>query len=153
MGKTIRILTNNYSGYTGSIIYYPYTGGTINLGSHILPYDYDTDYYYGTYEIYISEYDKTCILKYPPPVCDFTGVEEVTPTPTPTPLACDFTYNVKTTPTPTPTNTQTPTYTPTPTPTPTEPNSDICFLLSVEAVGSSGGYWSCTKEKSGFWNG
>jgi hypothetical protein len=33
------------------------------------------------------------------------------------------------------------------------PTTDICFLLSVEAVGSSGGYWSCTIGISGFWNG
>ena len=50
-----------------------------------------------------------------------------------------------------PTPTQTPTQTKTP--TPTTPPSGICFLLSVEAVGPSGGYWSCTIEKSGLFNG
>ena len=119
MGKTIRILTNNYSGYAGSIIYYPYTGGTINLGSHLLPYDYNTDYYYGTYEIYISEFNKTCILNYSPPVCDFTGVEQVTPTPT-----------ITLTPTSTPTQTLTPTSTPTQTLTPTP----TCYCTYIDVT-------------------
>lgn len=72
--KTLRIFTENYSGYSGDITFYPYTGGTINIGLQVLPYDYNTDYYYGTYEIYFSGFNKTCILDYPLP----------TPTPTPT---------------------------------------------------------------------
>lgn len=71
--KTIRINTNNYSGYTGDITFYPYTGGTINIGPQVLPYDYNTDYYYGIYEIFISVFNKTCVLDYSPPACDFSG--------------------------------------------------------------------------------
>jgi hypothetical protein len=105
MGKTLRILTENYSGYSGSIVFYPATGGTINLGTHILPYDYETDDYYGQYKIYIPQVNKTCVLDYYEPTA--------TPTPTPTP-----TPTLTIAPTNTPTPTETPTNTPTPTPTP-----------------------------------
>jgi hypothetical protein len=71
--KTLRIFTDNYSGYTGGITFYPYTGGTINIGPQVLPYDYNTYYYYGTYDIYFSVFNKTCTLNYPPPACDFSG--------------------------------------------------------------------------------
>jgi surface protein len=71
--KTLRIFTDNYSGYTGDITFYPYTGGTINIGPQVLPYDYNTHYYYGTYDIYFSVFNKTCTLNYPPPACDFSG--------------------------------------------------------------------------------
>jgi hypothetical protein len=71
--KTLRIFTDNYSGYTGDITFYPYTGGTINIGLQLLPYDYNTNYYYGTYDIYFSVFNKTCTLNYFPPACDFSG--------------------------------------------------------------------------------
>ena len=71
--KTIRIFTDNYSGYSGDITFYPYTGGTINVGLQVLPYDYNTNYYYGIYEIYFSGFNKTCTLDYSPPDCDFSG--------------------------------------------------------------------------------
>ena len=48
--ETLRIFTDNYSGYSGDITFYPYTGGTINVGLQVLPYDYNTNYYYGIYE-------------------------------------------------------------------------------------------------------
>jgi len=97
------ISTNNYSGYCGNITYYPSTGGTIDLGSVILPYVYYTEYYYGQYVICITELNKTCVLSYLPPQ----------PTPTNTP---------------TQTNTPTLTNTPTPTPTPTQ-IEDTNYLL------------------------
>jgi hypothetical protein len=107
------ISTDNYNGYCGNITYYPSTGGTIDLGSVILPYTYNTEYYYGQYVICITELNKTCVLSYLPPQ----------PTPTNTPTQTN---------TPTPTNTQTPTptqtETPTPTPTPTQ-IEDTNYLL------------------------
>ena len=71
--KTFEIFTTNYDGYIGDISYSAYTGGTISLGSQLLPYDYNTDYYYGTYAVYIPFYNKTCILDYPPPSWDLIG--------------------------------------------------------------------------------
>lgn len=109
MAYKFTISTNNYSGYCGNITYYPSTGGTIDLGSVILPYVYYTEYYYGQYVICITELNKTCVLSYLPPT--------ITPTPT-------------NTPTQTPTNTPTPTNTETPTPTPTPTQiEDTNYLL------------------------
>ena len=71
MEKTLKIFTDNYSGYSADITFYPYTGGTIYIGIQDLPYDYNTDYYYGIYEIYILVFNKLCELDYSPPVCDF----------------------------------------------------------------------------------
>ena len=87
MNYNFTISTNNYSGYNANVIYYPSTGGTIDLGSVILPYLYITEYYYGVYEIYIPETEVTCILDYPlpTPTPTPTVTSTVTPTPTPTP--------------------------------------------------------------------
>jgi hypothetical protein len=62
MPTTIQITTDNYDGQTAIITYYPDTGGTINLGTHILPYDYNADYFYGTYSLYFPAFDTTCTL-------------------------------------------------------------------------------------------
>ena len=34
----------------------------VNLGSQVLPYDYNSDYIYGTYSLYFPEFDTTCTL-------------------------------------------------------------------------------------------
>jgi len=120
MTKTLKIFTNNYSGYSANITFYPDTGGTINLGTQILPYDYNSDYDYGTYEIYIIEFNKICILTYPQTPTN-------TPTPTQTPTSTQ-------TNTPTNTPTVTPTNTVTPTPTPTPPT-----IVACNGAVSSGG--------------
>jgi len=101
MATTVQILTTNYSGQTATITFSPCSGGTINLGSHIVPYNYVSDNYTGDYSLYFADYNQTCTFSIP---C-------VTPTTTPT-----------STPTTTPTNTETPTLEPTTTPTntPTE---------------------------------
>jgi hypothetical protein len=62
----------------------------------VLPYDYTSDYYYGTYSLYFPSFDVTCTLI----------IQNQSPTPTPTN---------------TPTPTMTPTMTPTPTPIPVQP--------------------------------
>jgi len=74
MGTILEILTTNYNGQLADITFYPCSGGSINIGSVILPYNYQSEYYYGTYDIYIPNYDKTCSLVVP---C-------LSPTPTPT---------------------------------------------------------------------
>ena len=129
MGKTLRILTENYSGYSGSIIFYPATGGVINLGSHILPYDYETDDYYGQYKIYIPQVNKTCILNF------YLPTVTATPTPTPTPTLTNtptVTPTIGASPEPTPTYTPTPTTTMTPTPTITETPSASPTITPTE---------------------
>jgi len=67
MKYVFTISTNNYSGYTGDVTYYPSTGGTINIGLVTLPYNYSTDYCYGTYDIYIPETAVNCTVNNPAP--------------------------------------------------------------------------------------
>jgi hypothetical protein len=101
MAIGIRILSNNLSGQTTDVTFLPQTGGTVNLGTQVFPFNYISGYIYGVYNCYVPLYGYTYSLE----------VLEPIPTPTPT--------NTKT-PTQTPTNTETPTPTPTQTPTPTE---------------------------------
>jgi hypothetical protein len=110
---TLEILTTNYSGQIADIVFSPCTGGTINLGNQVLPYNYVSEYIYGEYELTFSAYGGSqCFLSIPCP----------SPTPTPTQTI-----------TPTPTNTVTPTVTPTNTPTPS--SAPAGFNLTVTQVG------------------
>ena len=120
---TLKIVSTNYTGQSAVITYYPDTGGTINLGTQVLPYDYVASYFYGTYSLFFPAFGSTCTL----------FIESVvSPTPTPTPsITPSLTSTPSVTPsitpsrTPsvTPTSSVTPSITPTmsvtPTPTPT----------------------------------
>ena len=100
---TLEILTTNYSGQTAVITYNPCSGGTINLGSQVLPYNYVSDYIYGDYDLFFPSYNTNCSLSVPCP----SPTPTVTTTPTITPTSTE---------TPTPTVTTTPTITPTASP-------------------------------------
>jgi hypothetical protein len=113
MATTVQILTTNYSGQTATITFSPCSGGTINLGSHIVPYNYVSDNYLGDYSLYFADFNQTCTFNIP---C-ITGA---TPTPTPTVIVATATPTPLPTDTPNPTDTPIPaTGTPTPTPQPT----------------------------------
>jgi hypothetical protein len=99
MAIGVRILSNNLSGLTTNVTYYPESGGTISLGEKVFPFDYLSSYYYGIYSCYVPTYDYTYNLNV------------IAPSPTPTPTI-----------TPTPV-TPTPTITPTITSTPVTPTS------------------------------
>lgn len=60
MNSTVIIGTNNYSGKTAQIIFYPETGGTIHVGTHIIPYNYITNYFFGKYDLFFPEFNYTC---------------------------------------------------------------------------------------------
>jgi len=60
MSAILKIGSNNYSGKTANIIFFPETGGTISIGDKLIPYDYVSNYFYGTYTLYFLEYDYTC---------------------------------------------------------------------------------------------
>ena len=63
MPTTIQITTDNYDGQTAVITFTPDNGGpVVNLGSQVLPYDYNAEYVYGTYSLYFPEFDTTCTL-------------------------------------------------------------------------------------------
>ena len=104
----VTIFSENLSGLTTNVTFYPCSGGTISLGDQVFPFNYENPYYYGTFDCYVPLYDYNYEISIPCP----TVTPTVTPTETPTPT-------VTTTPTNTPTITETPTNTPTVTATPT----------------------------------
>jgi hypothetical protein len=107
MTNYVLITTKNYDGQMGQITFYPSAGGSINLGTVLLPYEYYTDNFYGRYSIYIPSKDATCEFRLITPTKTPTRTPSQTPTNTVTPTK---------TPSQTPTNTSTPTITPTNTP-------------------------------------
>jgi hypothetical protein len=63
MPTTIQITTDNYDGQTAIITFTPDNGDpVVNIGSQVLPYNYTSDYYYGTYNLYFPAFDTTCTL-------------------------------------------------------------------------------------------
>jgi hypothetical protein len=108
MPEVVQITSGNFEGQIALVTFYPCTGGTITIGYVTIPYNYEADYYFGTYTLYFPEYNETCDFLIPCP----------TPTPTPTKTATPTRTNPKLTPT------RTPTKTPTPTPT------SVCFCYT-----------------------
>jgi len=60
MSATVKIGSSNYSGQAATITFLPETGGTINIGSQVVPYDYVTNYFYGTYNLYFDQFEYNC---------------------------------------------------------------------------------------------
>jgi hypothetical protein len=87
--NTVVISSNNYSGQLADITFYPCSGGTTSLGEHVLPYTYESTYYYGQYSLYFSAYNSTCTYNIvcPSPTPTTTSTPTVTPTNTPTPTS------------------------------------------------------------------
>lgn len=110
MSELVQISSVNFQNQVAQIIFSPDTGGTINLGYHLIPYSFTSDYYFGVYDLYFSAYPKTCSVVFENP--------NPTPTKTPTPTVTPTTTTTQT-PTLTPTMYLTPTITATVTPTPT----------------------------------
>ena len=118
----VQIASVNLSGQTVYVTFLPLSGGSIDLGVQVMPFDYYNSYYWGTYEVYSPLYDTTYSILVPFPVTP-TPTPTVTPTQTVTPTLTQtptITPTISVTPglTPTPTNTNTPTVTSTPTSTP-----------------------------------
>jgi hypothetical protein len=129
MALGIRILSDNLSGLTTNVTFLPQSGGTISLGTQVFPFNYISEYVYGTYNCYVPTYGYTYSLNVlgPTPTPTVTSTSTPTTTPTQTPTNTSTTTNTPTntptttnTPTQTTTTTSTPTNTPTQTPTPTE---------------------------------
>ena len=57
--KGITIKSNNFNGKSVEITFNPFSGGSIDLGTQTIPYDYLSTNYEGNYSIYIPEFDKT----------------------------------------------------------------------------------------------
>lgn len=123
MAIGIRILSNNLSGLTTNVTFLPLTGGTISLGQQVFPFNYISDYVYGTYNCFVPTYGYTYTLVVPG--LTPTPTTTVTPTVTPTPTVTETPTNTPTlTNTQTPTSTLTPTNTETPTNTPSPTNTE-----------------------------
>lgn len=74
------ILSDNLSGQTTDVTYFPETGGTINLGTQVFPFSYIADYYYGTYDCYVPTYNYVYSIVVPGPTPTPTNTPTVTPT-------------------------------------------------------------------------
>ena len=127
----VSIFSDNLSGQTANVTFFPCSGGTISLGDQVFPFTYVSDYWYGTYDCYVSTYaysyvvDVPCPSSTPTPTPTVTPTETISLTPTNTETPTVTPTNTETlTPTPTPTNTETPTPTNTETPTPTMTSSE-----------------------------
>jgi hypothetical protein len=68
MIQGIRITSNNLSGLTANVTFLPTTGGTINLGAEVIPFDNISDYPYGTYELDVNLYDRIYEINVPAPL-------------------------------------------------------------------------------------
>ena len=84
MAIGVRILSDNLSGQTTNVTYFPDTGGTIDLGTQVFPFNNISSYYYGTYNCYVPTYDYTYSLDILGPTPTPTNTETPTPTPTET---------------------------------------------------------------------
>ena len=144
MATTVQILTTNYSGQTATITFSPCSGGTINLGSHVVPYNYVSDNYLGDYSLYFTDFSQTCTFSIPCATATPTPtviVATATPTPAPatsTPLPTETPTETPIPATSTPLPTETPTETPvpapaTPTPAPTTYTIDYDFQQGAQS--------------------
>ena len=68
MIQGIRITSTNLSGLTANVTFNPQTGGTIDLGSEVIPFNNILDYPYGTYELEVPFYDRTYEIVVPAPL-------------------------------------------------------------------------------------
>jgi hypothetical protein len=58
----VKLNSELYSGQTANIIFSPDTGGTVDIGSVVIPYDFFVDYYYGVYSLSFPDINKNCFL-------------------------------------------------------------------------------------------
>ena len=81
----VLISSDNLSGLTTDVLFYPESGGTIDLGAQIFPFTYYSTYTYGTYNCYVPTYNYTYtfIIASPTPTPTVTTTETPTNTPTP----------------------------------------------------------------------
>ena len=81
------------SGLTTNVTYLPESGGTIDLGVQTFPFNYISDYYWGTYNCYVPTYATTYSVVVSEPEADPTPTSTETPTPTPTPWDYCYSFN------------------------------------------------------------
>lgn len=92
MAIGVRILSDNLSGLTTNVTYLPESGGTIDLGTQTFPFNYISDYYFGTYNCYVPTYGFTYTLLIPEITVTETPSPTETLTPTVTPSSTPWNY-------------------------------------------------------------
>jgi len=62
----IYITSNNYEGYVAQISFVPENdiSNPVYLGEYTIPYEWNTEYYYGIYELYFPYFDKNCTVDF-----------------------------------------------------------------------------------------
>lgn len=93
MAIGVRILSDNLSGLTTNVTYLPESGGTIDLGVQTFPFNYISDYYFGTYNCYVPTYATTYSVEVPEPDDTPTLTPTSTPTITPSTTPWDYCYS------------------------------------------------------------
>lgn len=56
------ISSSNLSGLTANVTFYPFSGGSVNVGTVTIPFNYLSTNPYGTYSIYVPSYNYTYTL-------------------------------------------------------------------------------------------
>jgi len=92
MAIGVRILSDNLSGLTTNVTYLPVSGGTIDLGVQTFPFNYISDYYWGTYNCYVPTYATMYSIVVPLEEATPTPTTTQTPTPTITPSTTPWDY-------------------------------------------------------------
>jgi hypothetical protein len=64
---TVQLYDNNHSGLIADITFSAITGGSFSLGLQTIPYTFSSDYPYGTYSLYYSQWGQTCSVNIPEP--------------------------------------------------------------------------------------
>ena len=69
MARGARILSTNLSGETANVTFLPASGGTIDLGTQTIPFNYMTPNPYGEYDLFVTQYQTgyTVTIPIPPP--------------------------------------------------------------------------------------
>lgn len=93
MAIGVRILSDNLSGLTTNVTYLPESGGTIDLGTQTFPFNYISDYYFGTYNCYVPTYATTYSVEVTEPDDTPTSTPTSTPTITPSTTPWDYCYS------------------------------------------------------------
>ena len=81
----VTISSDNFSGLTTNVVFFPASGGTITLGLKTFPFTYNSDYVYGTYECWIPSLKCQYSIVIAGPTPTPTATPPNTPTQTPTP--------------------------------------------------------------------
>jgi hypothetical protein len=94
INTSVQLYSNNFNGLCGDLIFYPLSGGVINVGTVCLPYTYNAYDICGTYVITFTGTGQSCEIT----VCDLTPTPTPTLTKTPTVTKCCSRFTLSSSP-------------------------------------------------------